>query len=445
MGALSIYGGNRLSGEVRISGAKNSALPILAACLLVGGVHQLENCPDITDIRVACGILEALGCRVCREGSILTVDSRCLVQRSVPEDLVGRMRASILFQGAAYARFGSGILSQPGGCPLGARPIDLHLAALQALGAKLVEEQSCLRLEKQGPDGGFVKLRYPSVGATENALLAAAAAGNDSILTGCACEPEIVDLANFLNACGAKITGAGTQTIFVRGGRVLSGAVHRVIPDRMETVSYLCACLSAGGRITLRETDPGCCRTELELLEAAGCKICAEGSSLSMDAPDRPDAVPLVVTGPYPRFPTDAQPLFLAALCRAHGVSRFCETVFESRFGFASELEKLGARLQVRERYARLEGVPALHGASLCAQDLRGAAALLIAAVGAEGETKLSGLAHLARGYSDFPAKLRNLGANLRWEHENEYKGGAAWLPNVLSENAATMEASPRS
>ena len=347
MEALSIFGRHALHGTVAVSGAKNSALPILAACLLVGGEHIIENCPDITDIRTACRLLEELGCAVARTGVTLHLDTRAAVPGRIRPELLQAMRAGVLFQGALYARFGTGELSQPGGCSLGERPIDLHLRALEALGAQITESEGRFLLERRGPDGGFCSFPYPSVGATENALLTAAAAGNDTVLLGCACEPEITDLADFLNACGASVTGAGTSCIIVRGGRILRGARHRIIPDRMEAVSFLCAALACGGEITLTDTAPAAYAAERELLETAGCRFRAAETGLTMTAPERPEPIPLAATGPWPRFSTDAQPLLMAALLRAEGVSRFCETVFEHRFGYTEELRKLGANIEV--------------------------------------------------------------------------------------------------
>ncbi len=414
MEALSIYGGERLRGEVRISGAKNSVLPILAACAAVGGESVLHNCPDISDVEVALEILRALGCRTQREGQTLLIHAGGLSGTVIPDALAGQMRASVLFLGAVYTRLGEAELCQPGGCRLGERPIDLHLQALCALGAEFVDCEGRVRCRRSGRDGGYIHFRYPSVGATENALLAAVGCQNDSILQGCACEPEIQDLCAFLRACGAEISGDGTRTIIVRGGKSLHGAEHVVIPDRIEAVSFLCAAAGCGGEVTLHGTAPESYSAECAVLEAAGCQLKRQGNILCLRAPERLKAVPLVATAPYPRFSTDAQPPMLAALLRADGVSRFCETVFENRFGYTAELKKLGAQITVTGRYASLAGGARLKGCALQAEDLRGAAALVIAAMMAEGESRLTGLSYLRRGYSDFTRQLCALGARLQ-------------------------------
>ncbi len=414
MAFLSIHGGGALRGEVVNSGAKNAALPILAACVLVKGTSVIHNCPDISDVAVAVEILEALGCTVRREDDRVIVDAEVIHTSAVPPILAEKMRASILFLGALYGRLGEASLCRPGGCSLGERPVDLHLSALESLGAEVWEIDDCISCSRAGPDGGFVRFCYPSVGATENAILAAVGCKHDSILHGCAREPEIVDLCRYLNACGAKITGAGSETIFVTGGCDLHGAEHQVIPDRMEAVSFLCAAAGCGGAVTVRNTDPALYRTECGLLASVGCRIKCNGETLTLTAPECLRPIPLVTTAPYPRFSTDAQPVLMAALLRADGVSRFCETVFEDRFRYTAELRKLGAKIEVIGRYARLTGGESLHGAELQACDLRAAAALVIGALMAEGESTLTGLEHLQRGYADFPGQLRALGANIK-------------------------------
>ena len=413
MRAFSIHGGTPLVGEVTISGAKNSALPILAACVVAGDTYCIHNCPDITDVAVEISILQELGCSVVRSGQTLRLDTRTLRGGEVPQDLAARMRASILFLGALYARLGEVTICQPGGCRLGERPIDLHLQALRALGAQIECTGDCICCRRQDGGDGYIRFRYPSVGATENALLAAVGSPRDSILHNCAREPEICDLADFLRACGAEISGDGSETIFVRGGRVLHGAEHRVIPDRMETVSFLCAAAGCGGEVTLRAARPAHCRTECELLRSAGCELETAEETIHLLAPERLRALPLLATGPYPRFSTDAQPLMMAALLRAQGVSRICETVFENRFRHVSELRRLGASITLTGRYARIEGGRPLRGCRMQAEDLRGAAALTIAALMAQGESELLGLEHLTRGYCNFAGKLQGLGASI--------------------------------
>lgn len=413
MAFLSIRGGTCLKGEVVNSGAKNGALPVLAACLLVQGRCVIRNCPDIADVRTTLEILTSLGCRVQRQGLAVSVDAAEVHTSQIPAELAGQMRASILFLGALYARLGQASIARPGGCSLGERPVDLHLLAMRNLGAEILEEETTVSCRRKGPDGGFVHFSYPSVGATENAILAAVGCKHDSILHGCAKEPEIADLCCFLNACGAKIIGAGSETIYVCGGRKLKGTEHTVLPDRMEAVSYLCAAAGCGGEVSILRTDASLYRTELDLLQAAGCQITAKDDTVHLLSPEQLRPVPLLTTAPYPRLSTDAQPPLMAALLRADGVSRFCETVFENRYSHVSQMQKLGAKLKSFGRYVRLYGGAPLHGAALQAEDLRAAAALVIAAMMAEGESTLHGLSHLQRGYVDFPGKLCALGAQI--------------------------------
>jgi len=413
MAFLSICGGTRLHGEVVNSGAKNGALPILSACVLVEGTCLIHNCPDIADVRTTLQILSCLGCRIQRQGTSVSVDAHAIHTGKVPGDLAGQMRASILFLGALYARLGQASIARPGGCSLGARPVDLHLQALRGLGAAVEEEEATVSCCREGTDGGFVHFSYPSVGATENAVLAAVGCRHDSILHGCAKEPEIVDLCCFLSACGAEITGAGSETIYIRGGRKLHPAEYTVLPDRMEAVSYLCAAAGCGGEVTIRNTDPSLYQTECSILSLTGCEISKTEDSLTLMAPEQLRPIPLLVTGPYPHLSTDAQPPLMAALLRADGVSRFCETVFESRYSHVGQLQLLGADLACIGRYVRLRGGIPLHGAQLQAEDLRAAAALVIAAMTAEGESTLYGLHHLSRGYVNFPETLCALGAKI--------------------------------
>ena len=413
MAFLSIRGGMRLKGEVVNSGAKNGALPILAACVLVEGTCVIHNCPDIADVTTTIDIISALGCRVQRQGQSVTVDATNIHTAHVPNELSAQMRASILFLGALYARGGQVRVSRPGGCSLGQRPVDLHLMAIRSLGGRVEEDETSITCCREGPDGGFVRFAYPSVGATENAILAAVGCQHDSILHGCAKEPEIVDLCRFLCACGAKIAGAGSETIYIRGGVKLHPTEYTVLPDRMEAVSYLCAAAGCGGEVTILHTDPALYCTESRLLRAAGCEITALNDCVTLRAPEHLRPLPLVTTAPYPRLSTDAQPPLMAALLRADGVSRFCETVFENRYSHVAQMRKLGAEIELFDCYARVHGGVPLLGAELQAEDLRAAAALVIAAMMAKGESTLHGLHHLARGYADFPQKLCALGAQI--------------------------------
>lgn len=412
MAELLILGGTPLCGEVEIQGAKNSALPILAASLLTREPCALENVPRLTDVDASCAILRRLGARVSREGRTLVTAAGELSDSRIPEALMRAMRSSILFVGPLLARTGRASCGLPGGCRLGTRPIDLHLEALRALGVSAVQRGE--RIECRGrPRGGTVRLRYPSVGATENALMAAALADGVSTIRGAACEPEIVDLANFLRALGAHIAGDGTPEIRVDGVRTLHGARYRVMSDRIVAATYLSAVAAAGGEGLLRGAREEHLRPVVQTLRQAGAQITAEETLLRIRAAALHAPKP-IETAPYPGFPTDAQAPVTAALLRAEGETTLRERVFSSRFAHVPELRRLGARIALNDRTLTVTGVETLHGSHLRAQDLRGGAALAVGALGARGESRITGIAHIERGYEDLARDLRALGADAR-------------------------------
>ncbi len=415
MQRLLIDGGRRLEGEVPIHGAKNAVLPILAATLL-GGRSTLYNCPALSDVDAAGKILAMLGCILERQDDRITVDARDITYLDLPEQLMREMRSSILFLGAILARCGRACLSFPGGCELGARPIDLHIEGLRRLGASIVEEHGCLRCRIDGRfRGAEITLPFPSVGATENILLAAVTAEGRTILHNAAREPEICDLADFLNACGGAVTVEG-DCITVEGGEALHDGVHRVIPDRIEAATYLCAGAATGGELLLAGVCPRHLSAVLPMLEKAGCRIEAGENSIHLRAPARLSAVDSVKTMPYPGFPTDAQAPLMAALCTAQGTSMFVENIFEARYKHVGELLRMGARIEVEGRVALVRGVESLSGANLCCTDLRGGAAMVIAALAAEGRSTLIGLRHIDRGYQDLEQGLCRVGAKISRE-----------------------------
>ena len=414
MKKLLITGGARLSGTVRIHGAKNSVLPVLAACCLCTSPCVLHNCPDIEDVRTALAILESLGCKTRREGSTLCIDPSGLSRFRVEKRLAGKMRSSILFLGALLARCGEAELSLPGGCPLGERPIDLHVKSLAKLGARFRFEKGILQAAWRERRDGDIFLSIPSVGATENLLLACALGSGTVTLHGAAREPEITDLIGFLRAAGADIRGAGSGDITIRGVKKLHGATYTILPDRIETATYLCMAAGCGGEVELQRCDGRLLAPVIERLREAGCKIRCGGSELVLKSSGKLTAVSPVTTAPYPGFPTDAQAILMAAVLRAKGESVFQETVFERRFLHVPELQKLGADIALSGKTARVRGVSDLHGAKLRASDLRGAAALITAGLLAEGESEVLGLSHLARGYENLEQNLKNLGAAIK-------------------------------
>lgn len=410
-----IEGPGRLSGELWVHGAKNSTLPLLAATLLCRTQAVLHNCPALSDVDTALRILQNLGCTVSREGHSLTVDAEVLSDDEIPESLMREMRSSIVFLGAIISRLGKARLSFPGGCELGPRPIDLHLAALRKLGAEIREDHGCLKCSAPGGLRGCpISLSFPSVGATENVMLAAVCARGTTILSNAAREPEICDLAEFLNACGGRVSGAGGSVIVIEGVPFLSGCEHRVIPDRIVAATYLAAAAATGSDLLLHRVRPAHLSLVLPVFEEAGCILKAQGDQLQIRSPRRLRPVHIVRTMPYPGFPTDAQAPVMAMTCVADGSSMFVENIFESRYKHAGELLRLGASIKVEGRVAVVEGVPCLSGAPVQAPDLRGGAALLIGGLAAEGTTILTGLQHLDRGYESPETALSAVGARIR-------------------------------
>lgn len=413
---LIISGGIRLDGKTRLQGSKNSSLPILAACAAVNGISVIHNCPRITDVDIAVAILERLGCRVSREGGTVTVDSGDINCSAIPEELMSEMRSSIIFLGALLARFGRGSATLPGGCEIGLRPIDMHIAAFRSMG--VVIEESGGSMECTAPNGLApcrISLSFPSVGATENIMLASLAAKGETVITNAAREPEIKDLADFLNECGAKIIGAGQSVIRIYGGRRLTGAEHRVIPDRIVASTYMACAAVTGGRAVVTEVEREHLAPVIPVFELCGCKIDFANSEMSVTAPKRAERIKYLRTMPYPGFPTDSQALVTAVAATARGTSIISERVFENRFRHVPELIKMGADIRVEDScVAVVEGVPSLHGAKVTASDLRGGSALIAAALGARGESVIDGVRHVLRGCEDVCGNLSRLGADIK-------------------------------
>ena len=410
-----INGSKQLKGEIDVQGSKNSSLPILAATVLVKGVSVIHNCPDLSDVRAAVKILEHLGCKVKRENNTLTVDSSAVSCYNIPDCLMREMRSSIVFLGSVLGRTGRAVLSSPGGCEIGLRPIDLHLSSLRSLGVSIDEshgEINC-RLDKH-ISGGVISLSFPSVGATENIILACCLSKGRTVILNAAREPEIKDLADFLNLCGGKISIGTHGTVIIDGVSVLHSTEHRVIPDRIVALTYMSAVTSAYGQVTLRNVDTSAFMSAIPLFESMGCEIKDQRDILTISMNRRPKAIRDVRTMPYPGFPTDAQAPLMAVLCKGEGTSVIVENIFESRFKHVPELMRMGARIKIEGKVALIDGSENLYAAAVTAPDLRGGAALVIAALGAQGETVIGGLWHIDRGYENIEKTLSALGADIK-------------------------------
>ena len=414
MSFYEITGGRPLAGTVAVQGAKNSVLPMMAAALLAPGVSVIHNCPDLTDVSAAMDILRLLGCSVTREGDTVTINAASPVPTPIPEQLSRELRSSVIFMGAMLSRMGTGELAYPGGCDLGPRPIDLHLSALRMLGADIREEQGTLRFGwSRWPRGREVCLALPSVGATENAMLAACGCPGVTTIVGAAREPEIVDLGRFLAAMGADIAGVGESTIIIRA---LFPARYTVMGDRIAGATYLCAAAAAGGEIEVTGLRGDHLSALLAILEEAGCVVYTQGASICLRSDGLLEGVSPVRTGPYPAFPTDCQPLLMAALAGGNGSTIFVENMFDSRYRHVNELARMGADIRVDGRVAVVKGRGRLHGASVRGTDLRGTAALVIAALSAQGVSQVHDLRYIRRGYDGLERDLAALGAEIRIE-----------------------------
>lgn len=417
MSKMLITGRQRLQGDVTVQGAKNSALPILAATVLTKGESVLYNCPDLSDVEASLQILRYLGCRAQRSGSTVLVQSDGLCRHDIPDELMRKTRSSIVFLGAVLAAAGRARLCFPGGCEIGMRPIDLHLKALRRLGAVIKERHGCLDCRApHGLKGAEIALPFPSVGATEDIILAACTASGTTTITNAAREPEIADLADYLNKCGASIHGAGEGTVIIDGVKKLSGCDHAVIPDRIVAATLISCAAMTGGDITLKGVIHSHLGAIVPIFEDAGCTFSAFENELRVKAPEgkRLRSMKIVRTMPYPGFPTDAQAPLLAAAAIADGTTVFIENIFENRYRHTAELVRMGADIKTEGKFAVVEGVDRLYGAAVEATDLRGAAALIAAGLSAEGCTEVSGIRYLERGYEHFELVLSALGADVK-------------------------------
>lgn len=409
-----ITGGTPLRGELKMQGAKNSVLPIIAASVMCGGETVIENCPEITDTYASSRIMTHLGIKCTFENNVMTIKNTGLTTNEIPDELMREMRSSIIYMGALMGACGECTMTFPGGCELGPRPIDMHISALKMLGARVSDEYGIIRCKAEnGLHGAKINLNYPSVGTTENIILAAVMAKGETVIKNAAREPEIADLAGFLNRCGAKIKGAGNSTIMITGVKKLHGCTYSVMPDRIAAATYISAAASTGGEIALLGIDGGVCESFLPVFEQMGCRFYEYGDRLCVNAERRLRGVSRITTMPHPGFPTDAQAIFMAALCKAKGSSIFVENIFENRYRHVDALVKMGADIKTVGKAAIINGVVKLYGAKVTATDLRGGAAMAIAGLGAEGVTEISEIRHIDRGYENMERAVTQLGGKM--------------------------------
>ncbi|MBE6720226.1 MAG: UDP-N-acetylglucosamine 1-carboxyvinyltransferase [Ruminococcaceae bacterium] len=417
---IQISGKKQLGGEIALHGAKNSVLPILAGTVLIDGTSTLHNCPDLSDVAACCDIIRHLGGSVSRTDDVIFADTTAITQCEIPKGLMEEMRSSIIFLGSLSARCGKACMYLPGGCKIGARPIDIHIKSLRTLGYHISFDGSNICCEKANAKGGSVTLPFPSVGATENVILASVLLGGVTTIINAAREPEITDLADYLNSAGAKISGAGSSVIRIEGVARLQSAEHTVIPDRILASTFMSAVAAAGGDIVLKKVNISHLSPILPVFEEMGCKFFAGHGELKIKSPHRIKSVKRITTGVYPSFPTDSQAPVMASLCTAKGSSVITETIFENRLQHAGQLSRFGADIVVSDRTAFVTGVKNLHGAAAYCTDLRGGAAIIIAALAAEGDSQIYKIHHIDRGYENIERQLSLLGADIRRKYDEK-------------------------
>lgn len=412
MNGYIINGGRRLDGRVRVHGAKNAVLPIMAAALLSGDVCRIYDSPLLSDVIHTVKILETIGCSVSLENDVLKIDALSADRWEIPEDLMREMRSSIIFLGALCGKLGKARLCSPGGCELGNRPIDLHLKALRELGIEIREENGFIEASCERMHPADIHLSFPSVGATENIILASVRLKGETTISNAAKEPEIVDMCDFLNKMGADISGAGTEFIRIKGKASLRGAEHKIIPDRIVASTLMCAAMTTKSEIELLNVRKEHLGAVVSVLRESGAKIEFFKDKMYIRAPEKALPADMIKTQVYPGFPTDAQSVIMAALCYSEGTSVIVENIFDSRYKIIPELKKMGADILQDARVAIIKG-SSLHGARVRAMDLRGGAALTVAALGAQGESRLEGIEYIDRGYVKLEDMLTSLGADI--------------------------------
>lgn len=417
MQALEIRGGRRLEGRLRVDSAKNAVLPIMAAAVMAGERVTIRDVPDITDVANMASILRILGCAVTRDGHEMTIDSGGMNDWEMPDALSKQIRSSIFLLGPILSRFGKATVTYPGGCEIGLRPIDLHLSGLRRLGVVIREEGGLIHCDGSAMHPGEIHFDYPSVGATENVMMAAACLNGDTYIHNAAREPEIVDLQAFINAMGGHVEGAGGQTIRVSGVKRLHGVAWTPIPDRIVAGTLLAAAAITAGEVTLERVIPGDLTAVTAKLREMGCRVQEEACRMHLSAPKRLTAFRMLQTQPHPGFPTDMQVQMLTLLCVAEGTGVIVENVFENRFTHAGDLTRMGASIWCSGRSAMVRGVPKLYGTDVTARDLRGGAALVLAGLSAQGTTRVNNAGLIDRGYDHLEKQLGSLGASITREN----------------------------
>ena len=412
MGYFIIEGGHMLCGSVRVQGAKNAVLPILAASILAEDGCKLYDCPDLSDVRYSVKILETLGCSAKLSEDIMTIDPSGINSWEIPEALMREMRSSIIFLGALASKMGRAGLYAPGGCEIGSRPIDLHLGALKKLGMEIREENGYIEACADKMHSGSIHLNFPSVGATENVILAAVKLKGETTISNAAREPEVVDMCDFLNSMGAHIEGAGSEFIRIEGAKHLKGATHKVIPDRIAATTFMCAAMTTKSELELLNVRRNHLDAVVSLLRDCGAKIEFFNDKMYIRAPEKTASIDIIKTQVFPGFPTDAQSPVMATLCFAEGTSVIVENIFDNRYKIIPELRKMGADILNDGRVAVIKGKN-LSGANVRAGDLRGGAALTVAALGAPGKSEITGIHYIDRGYYKFEKSLLQLGADI--------------------------------
>lgn len=407
-----IKGGRKISGEVTISGSKNAALPIIAASILNKGKTTLYNVPNIHDTQMMFEILNKIGGKVTQKNNKIIIETSKINKYEIPEELMRQMRSSVIFAGSLVGRYKKATFSYPGGCDIGTRPIDLHLKAFEKLGINIQKNYGNISCICDKITGEKIDLDFPSVGATENAILASCLGEGKTIITNAAREPEIIDLQNFLNKMGAKIKGAGSNKIEINGVKQLKDVSYNIMPDRIETGTFLCIAAMTGGSLKLKNADATHITPVINKLEESGCKIETYKNTIQIEGPKKLKAVD-IKTMPYPGFPTDMQSIFATTMTVAKGTSVIVENIFENRYKYTQELVRMGAKIKVEGKTAVIKGVRKLYGANVKATDLRGGASVVMAGIAAKGITKVENIEYILRGYEKFDKKLQNIGVDI--------------------------------
>lgn len=410
-----IEGGKKLEGEIKISGSKNASLPIIACSILNQGLTKLYNIPNIHDTQITLKILRILGCKVRKDGSNVEINTKNMKKVDIPEDLMREMRSTVILAGAILGRFKEVTFSYPGGCDIGARPIDLHLKAFEKLGIKIEEESGFIHCKTDEIKPADIHLDFPSVGATENIILATVLSNGTTTISNAAMEPEIEDLAKVLNKMGAKIEGAGTNNIKINGVKKLKTVSYSVMPDRIEAGTFLCATAITGGKINILNVCEEHLKPVLDKLIEMGCKVETTHNSIFLQSPKKLKPIE-IKTMPYPGFPTDLQPIFGGMLTVAKGTSVIIENIFENRYKYTQELKRMGAKITIEGKTCIIKGVRKLSGASVNSSDLRGGAALVVSALASKGKSKINNIEYILRGYENLDKKLSSLGAKINIE-----------------------------